>query len=155
VLETLGQQVDTTAEEQNAVADQETRNPLQGTRIFVVEDDPDINDVITLTLETAGVEVTQFLSVESALKALSEGQPPDLILTDCSIGENMNGPDLVNHVRNNPTLARIPIAFVAGVEERHPLHDPMVKTGCKVLPKPFETEDLISFVQEALRQQEP
>ncbi|MHC5595352.1 MAG: PAS domain-containing hybrid sensor histidine kinase/response regulator [Nostoc sp.] len=54
---------------------------LSDTQVLVVDDEPDIRDLVTFILQDYGVEVTAVSSAEEALQALSESIP-DVLISD-------------------------------------------------------------------------
>lgn len=50
--------------------------------IFVVEDDPNIRELVTYTLQSTGFDACGFENGSEFLKALSDGEKPELVLLD-------------------------------------------------------------------------
>ncbi len=66
----------------NQKNDLDTSRVLSGIRVLLVEDEPDIADLLIFVLETAGAEVLSFEYAELALE-LCESLYPDILL--CNI----------------------------------------------------------------------
>ena len=47
--------------------------------IFVVEDDPNIRELVTYTLQSTGVDACGFENGSEFLKALGDGEKPELV----------------------------------------------------------------------------
>ncbi|BDI15285.1 hypothetical protein ANSO36C_10870 [Nostoc cf. commune SO-36] len=68
------------------------------TQILVVDDEPDIRDLITFILQDYGVQVTAVASAEEALQALSESIP-DILISDIGMPKT-DGYMLMREVRS-------------------------------------------------------
>ncbi|WP_223278010.1 response regulator [Nostoc sp. 'Peltigera membranacea cyanobiont' 232] len=70
---------------------------LVGIRILLVEDEPDIADLLIFILETAGAEVMALMDAEAALSML-ELFHPDLLLSNVKL-PNRDGNWLIEQIR--------------------------------------------------------
>ncbi len=106
-------------------------------RILYVEDDPDIQAVARLALETvAGFRLLLCASGEEAV-TLAPGFAPHLILLDASL-PGMDGPATLVALRAQPGLARVPVVFLtahAGEDEAARF---CAQGAAGVLAKPFD-----------------
>ncbi|MEH1901513.1 MAG: PAS domain S-box protein [Nostoc sp.] len=71
---------------------------LSETQVLVVDDEPDIRDLITFILQDYGVEVTAVASAQEALQALSESIP-DVLVSDIGMPKT-DGYMLMREVRS-------------------------------------------------------
>ncbi|MBN3889275.1 MAG: PAS domain S-box protein [Nostoc sp. JL31] len=71
---------------------------LADTQVLVVDDEPDIRDLVTFILQDYGVEVTAVSSAEEALQALSESIP-DVLISDIGMPKT-DGYMLMREVRS-------------------------------------------------------
>ncbi|MEH2062584.1 MAG: PAS domain S-box protein [Nostoc sp.] len=71
---------------------------LSDTQVLVVDDEPDIRDLITFILQDYGVEVTAVASAQEALQALSESVP-DVLISDIGMPKT-DGYMLMREVRS-------------------------------------------------------
>lgn len=87
-------------------------------KVLVVDDDPDIVEILRLVLETDGYQV---LTAHSAADAFSklEATPPNLILLDVMMPEGTEGFQFVWKLRNEyaPELAQTPIVILSAIHE--------------------------------------
>ncbi|MFN6526006.1 response regulator [Nostoc sp. ChiSLP03a] len=96
----------------NQKINQETElNSLQqlvGTLILLVEDEPEIADLLTFILEAAGAEVVALSDAEEAL-ILVESLHPDILLCNMKL-PNRDGNWLIEQIRVNscPSLRQLP-----------------------------------------------
>ncbi|MBD2561995.1 MULTISPECIES: hybrid sensor histidine kinase/response regulator [Nostoc] len=70
---------------------------LSNTQVLVVDDEPDIRDLVTFILQDYGVEVTAVSSAQEALQALSESIP-DVLISDIGMPKT-DGYMLMREVR--------------------------------------------------------
>ncbi|MFW9261940.1 PAS domain S-box protein [Nostoc sp. CALU 546] len=71
---------------------------LSDTQVLVVDDEPDIRDLVTFILQDYGVEVTAVASAQEALQALSESIP-DVLISDIGMPKT-DGYMLMREVRS-------------------------------------------------------
>ena len=73
---------------------------LQGTRILVVDDDQDSQELLAFMLEQEGAEIQTASSAVEALSLVTQWQP-DVLLSDIGMPQ-MDGYTLIRHIRNLP-----------------------------------------------------
>jgi PAS domain S-box-containing protein len=133
---------------QSASPGRDTPSPAKDeARIFVVEDNEIVRQVISKTLEMVGYRVTALENAEKCLEALrAPDEPIDLLLTDV-VMPGMNGKQLVELlVQQRP---RLKVIFMSGYD-RHVLEQRDFGPCAHFLRKPFDSETLLLKVQEAL-----
>lgn len=79
-------------------------------QVLIVEDDPNIREMITRTLEKEGWSLAEAENGLVALERMQEN-PPDLILLDLMMPE-MDGFQFIVELRHNPDWHRIPVIIV-------------------------------------------
>ena len=70
---------------------------VPGLRVLLVEDDPDVRDVMRRLLDTLGCRTTPLATAEQALPLLQAAQPGpgfDVLLSDIALGAGMRGTEL-------------------------------------------------------------
>jgi two-component system, OmpR family, aerobic respiration control sensor histidine kinase ArcB len=80
--------------------------------VLVVEDDPDVRDVMVAVVENEGHTAVPAESSDEALRLLRSGLQPCLILVDRTIPANGGG-DFHTEQRADPKLATIPTIVVS------------------------------------------
>ena len=90
------------------------RKPL----ILVVEDDPSVQNLMKVLLEAEGYEV---IHAEDGLEGLvkMELQHPSLVILDLMM-PNVTGDRVIDEIRGDPRLNRVPLLVVSG---RHDVHE--------------------------------
>jgi DNA-binding response OmpR family regulator len=113
--------------------------------IMVVEDDTSILRQIEYALTTNGFEVTTATTGVEALKKMMLRRP-HLLLTDVMMPE-MDGHELVRSVRDDPSLADIPIIMLTALAQDESMIEGYSSGTDLYLTKPFEPAELVSFVR--------
>ncbi|MEX2189604.1 MAG: response regulator [Bacteroidota bacterium] len=86
-------------------------------QILIVDDEPVWLKVLGHLLETKGYTVKEAASGADALNTLKSYEP-DLILLDVRMPD-MNGFDLLDHIKKLPKLASKPVVFVSAMDDFH------------------------------------
>ena len=88
---------------------------LRGSRILVVEDDENAQEIFHRTLESWGVHSDAAVDGDEALARLqvagSRGEPYDAVLVDYGLGES-DGISVARTIRDQPSLKSIPLLMV-------------------------------------------
>lgn len=85
---------------QNQSTEANQQDLLEGIHILLVEDEPDIADLLLFVLQTAGATVRRCSSAEIALPLL-ESFRPDLLISDIQLLSH-DGNWLIQQIRNHP-----------------------------------------------------
>lgn len=111
--------------------------------ILIVDDSPTIRQMVTFCLRTMP-NVTSDTAADGveAWAKLQTGRF-DLLITDLNM-PNLDGRQLIDKVRSDPRLNRLPIIMVSTDAEKAQL----ANTGANVyLIKPFKPQDLVAAIQ--------
>jgi DNA-binding response OmpR family regulator len=117
--------------------------------IFVLEDDADIRRLVQFQLEGAGYSVRAYPALGSIVQD-AERQRPALFLLDIMVPGG-DGLDLCRRLRQNTTLASVPIIFLtARAAENDRVHG--LELGADdYITKPFAMRELLARVKAVLR----
>ena len=117
--------------------------------VLVVEDDPDIRELLKFTLERAGLKVVEAESGEDALTVL-DGPQPSVIIIDWML-PGINGVELTQRLRKDPLTSAMPlIMLTARGEEADKLKS--FDSGIDdYLTKPFSPKELVARVKALIR----
>jgi DNA-binding response OmpR family regulator len=83
------------------------------TKILVVDDEEHIRFLYSEELKEAGYEVASNATGEGMLELINK-EEPDIVLLDIKLGEDFNGLDLAQEVRNN--FQNLPIIIVTAYD---------------------------------------
>lgn len=120
----------------------EVRDAFSGASILLVEDEPDIRELLSTLLRLAGFEPTVCSSAEMGLEQLRE-QPFDLVLTDYALPRRTGG-WLIQQAKAEGLLEATPVVVVTA----HP--NPPDVDGYEVICKPFDLDELVNRVKQRL-----
>ena len=130
----------------------ETGNKPRGT-VLVVDDVPDVTEMIELLLKHAGYDVSTADSAQDALH-LARLNHYDLVISDIGMPE-MNGYELAAALRELAAYNKTPLIAVTGYSE-YDDRGRAVRAGFNVhLTKPIEPTQLLTLMRELLSQSEP
>jgi len=117
--------------------------------ILVVEDVPNILELLDVTLRFKGYPVTTASNGEEALEIVPT-QTPALVITDIMMPK-MDGYTLAFNLRRNPQTSHIPIIFLSATYVTPEDKDFAMSLGAvRFLEKPVDTEDFLLTVAEVL-----
>lgn len=103
-------------------------------RIFLVEDEPAVRDLLRHALERRGYHVEIGATGAEGLALCDELEPPDLLITDLIL-PGATGPVIVEKLRQRAPAVKV--LLMSGYAE-HPLLDAVHAAGEPCLVKPFE-----------------
>lgn len=115
-------------------------------KIFVVEDDKAIRNLITTTLEMEGYHYYTADSGNSAIIGILS-EKPDVIILDLGLPD-MNGIDIIKKVR---TWSDIPIIIVSARSDDKDKIDALDAGADDYLTKPFSTNELLARLRVTIR----
>jgi DNA-binding response OmpR family regulator len=110
--------------------------------ILVVDDEPQIVDLLTSALEDEGYQVACAYDGEQAWNLVHQ-QAPDLIISDVSM-PRLDGLDLVRRMRRCWQLARTPVILMSAAQRTVDVQDAVF------VPKPFDLDRMLSLVHSEL-----
>lgn len=112
--------------------------------IMVVDDDPDIRDMMELVLAMRGYRVISAQDGVDALAQLEHGARPSLVLLDLML-PHIDGMEVVRAIKSDPSLAPIPVVVVSGDGTAR---QKAVEGGADAcLLKPVELDELVRTVR--------
>lgn len=122
---------------------------MNGQKILIVEDEPEIRDMLAFSLERGGYSITLAEDGESALRMLDQ-QRPDLVLIDWML-PGISGIELANRLRRNEPTHDLPlIMLTARSEEGDKLKSFSIGVDDYVT-KPFSSKELLARIKALLR----
>jgi CheY-like chemotaxis protein len=117
--------------------------------ILVVEDIPNVLELLEVTLRFQGYQVVSAHNGQEALEIL-ESETPALIITDILMPK-LDGFALVQELRSNPKTMGIPVIFLSATyvtpEDRQ---FAMSLGASRFIEKPIDTEDFLLTIAEIL-----
>ena len=119
------------------------------TRVLVVEDDPDISELVARYLDKAGYTTTRVTSGRDALDAV-RSKPPDLIVLDVMLPQ-VDGLEVCRLLRADDKTAAIPIIMLTARADESERIVGLEMGADDYLAKPFSPNELVARVRALLR----
>jgi DNA-binding response OmpR family regulator len=117
-------------------------------RILLVDDDPDIRDMLSFKLANAGFEVHSEADGETGLAASRELQP-DVVLLDWMM-PGLTGPEVCQQLREDPDTASTPIILLTARAQEADIQRGFATGADDYISKPFSPRELVSRVNALL-----
>ena len=118
-------------------------------KILIADDDPDIRDILKLTLAEENYETIEAKNGEEALEII-RAKPLDLVLLDYKMPK-IDGITLCNLIKKDLLLAHLPIIMVTGKGEISDRIDGIDSGADDYIVKPFEPKELLARIRMVLR----
>ncbi|MEI7998704.1 MAG: response regulator [Candidatus Omnitrophota bacterium] len=117
-------------------------------KILIIDDDPDILDVLDLTL-SENYTVISACNGKEGLELL-KAKSPDLVITDYNMPV-MNGPEFCRNLRKDILLRHLPVIMLTGKGETRDMVTGIESGADDYLIKPFEPETLLARIRMILK----
>jgi phosphate regulon transcriptional regulator PhoB len=118
-------------------------------KILIVDDEPDIVQLISYNLKKEGFHIATARDGEEALKKVREGHL-DLIILDLML-PGIHGMELCRILRNNPKTAHVPIIMLTARGEESDKVRGLDSGADDYMTKPFSPKELMARVKAILR----
>ncbi|MGL5806103.1 MAG: response regulator transcription factor [Xenococcaceae cyanobacterium] len=125
-------------------------NSQKDKQLLLIDDDPNLILLVKDYLEFRGFQVTTAENGREALDIL-EADIPDMIICDVMMPE-MDGYELVKHIRQDSRTNRIPVLFLSAKGQSHDRVKGLAEGADVYMVKPFEPEELVAQVEASLFQ---
>jgi two-component system phosphate regulon response regulator PhoB len=121
--------------------------------ILVVEDEPAIQELITVTLTRNGHDVRRTASAADAYRAVAEALP-DVILLDWMLPDG-SGPSLARRLRSEARTREVPIIMLTARASDDDKVAGLESGADDYVTKPFSPRELEARIQAVLRRRTP
>ena len=118
-------------------------------RVLIVEDEPDIRDLIAFHLERDGYQVSKSKSGADALHQVRTSTP-DLVLLDLMLPE-ISGLEVCRRLRQDPATASLPIIILTARGEEVDRVLGLELGADDYITKPFSPKEVVARVRAVLR----
>jgi two-component system phosphate regulon response regulator PhoB len=122
---------------------------MNANAILLIEDEPEIRDMLRFSLTRAGFEVVGVESAEEGLANL-DGVLPSLLIVDWML-PGMSGIDFARRVRQDPHTGQLPIIMLTARGEETDKLKSFDSGVDDYVTKPFSPRELIARVRALLR----
>ncbi len=125
--------------------------PVPEARLVVVDDEPNIRDLLTTSLRFAGFEVHPAPDATTAHRLVQEVHP-DLVVLDVMLPD-MDGFTLTRRLRAGGE--HVPVVFLTARDESSDAVQGLTVGGDDYITKPFSLEEVIARIRAVLRRTRP
>ncbi len=120
-------------------------------KILIIEDVPEMAQLICMYMEKAGFEILSCETAETALEKLSAGYIPDLVLLDLNL-PGMSGLEFLKKFRNSQKTT-IPVIIVSARDDDEDIIAGLNYGADEFVTKPFSPKVLVARAQAKLTRQ--
>lgn len=117
---------------------------IQTARVLVVDDEPEITEIVQTFLADAGYQVRVENMSNNAMKVAKDFKP-DIILLDIMM-PGIDGYDVCRDIKADPEFAHTPIIFLTGKDRNDDMGRSFKSGGDMFIKKPFSCERLLEIV---------
>ena len=124
--------------------------------LFVIEDDPDLQTILTFNLQKQGYKVRCFAKAEEILFFLDSSPKlaPIGFVVDVNLAGRMNGLELTRQLRNQKRFSKSPILMLTAKGESPDVVKGLDEGADDYLPKPFDMDVFVARLKSCLRRGE-
>ena len=120
-----------------------------GKKILLVEDEPDIQTIVKIALETIGGFTVRICSSGREALETIEAFDPDCILLDVMM-PGMDGPTTLKALRQLPGFATTPVIFMTAKVQPQEVAEYKALGALDMISKPFNPMTLASTLRQML-----
>ena len=118
-------------------------------KVYIVEDDENIREIVIYALQSAGFEAEGFETGEEFLAALDAGLP-SLVLLDIMLPE-VDGLMILKRIRSIPKAKQLPVIMLTAKNSEYDKVKGLDMGADDYISKPFGVMELISRINAVLR----
>jgi two-component system alkaline phosphatase synthesis response regulator PhoP len=118
-------------------------------KILIAEDERDIRDLITFTLNFGGYQVVAAANGEEALEK-ARVEIPDLIMMDVRMPK-MTGYEACQEMKKDDRIKHIPVVFLSAKGQESEVATGLDVGAVEYILKPFSPDELTAKVKELLQ----
>ncbi|MBK1647980.1 phosphate regulon transcriptional regulator PhoB [Rhabdochromatium marinum] len=117
--------------------------------VLIVDDEPDIRELIRFTLEETGFRVLEAAHADAARKQLAT-EPPHLLLLDWML-PGRSGLELAAQLKQNPRTRTLPIIMISARGEEEDRVKGLDTGADDYISKPFSPREMVARIKAVLR----
>ena len=118
-------------------------------RVLIIEDTPDIRNLLRFLLQSTGIQVMAVGDGKSALELIECWPAPDVILLDRML-PYVDGDELLRAIRAEPTWAHVPIIVVSAKAQSEEIAEAMAAGATEYITKPFSPMNVMKIMEKHL-----
>jgi DNA-binding response OmpR family regulator len=114
-------------------------------RVLIVEDQPDIRELIRMTLELEDLEVHEAVNGDDGI-GQAQALQPSLVLLDVMMPGSIDGFTVCERIRSDPRLKRTRVVLLTARAQAEDRVRGMKAGADEYLVKPFSPRELLNVV---------
>jgi DNA-binding response OmpR family regulator len=118
---------------------------MNGKDVLVVEDDPDINELVGAYVQMAGFAYRAAHDGATALRQVSEHKP-SLIVMDLMLPDT-DGMEVCRQLKANPNTRQIPVLVLTALDQEEQRAQGRACGLAAYMTKPFDPDDLMDTIR--------
>lgn len=119
-------------------------------RILVVDDDPELLQLVRVLLDRINAETITAANAADAAQKLRTQPLPDLLILDLMLPD-VSGVDFLRQLRGKSTFDTLPVLVLSAVIDPITIRGALDAGADRYLTKPYIANNLLTVVQEILR----
>lgn len=119
-------------------------------RILVVDDDPELLQLVRVLLDRINVETIVAENAVTAAKFLRTQPLPDILILDLMLPD-VAGTDFLRQLRSKSIFDRLPVLVLSAVVDADTIRQALDAGADRYVTKPYLANTLLSTVQDILR----
>ncbi|PJF28196.1 MAG: hypothetical protein CUN52_13485 [Phototrophicales bacterium] len=123
-------------------------------RVLVVDDDPALQKLVTTLLQRAGMDSVGALTAASAAEVLKERPLPNVIILDMMLPDT-SGIEFLKQMRSKEIFDHVPVVILSALADPDQIREALNSGADRYLTKPYIVNNLISTVQDLIRNGRP
>jgi DNA-binding response OmpR family regulator len=119
-----------------------------GAVVLVVDDEPEIRDLIALNIEAAGHRVHKAVDAPSALR-IARDHAPDVIVLDVML-PGLDGYELLRLLKSDGSLSAVPVVMLTALDDPESRIRGGIEGALRYVTKPFTRRELVGAIEDVL-----
>ncbi len=119
------------------------------TKIYCVEDDESVRELVVYALQSSGFEASGFVTADEFFPAIKSGLP-DLVLLDIML-PGIDGMEILKELRKNPQTQHLPVIMLTARTSEYDKITGLDSGADDYVAKPFGVMELIARIKAVLR----
>lgn len=124
--------------------------PTTKPRILVIDDDPDLQKLVSSLFDHAGLDYIPALTAAEGAEVLRQKPLPDLVLLDLMLPD-VSGLEMLRQIRSKDVFDSIPIIILSALADPNTIRKGLDLGADRYLTKPYLANNLTSTVFEVLK----
>ncbi|HVU11718.1 MAG TPA: response regulator [Phototrophicaceae bacterium] len=119
-------------------------------RVLVVDDDPELLQLVKVLLGRINAEAIMAENAEVAAQILVSGPLPDLVILDMMLPD-VSGVEFLRQMRSKPVFDNLPVLILSALIDPERIRAALDAGADRYLTKPYIANNLLTVVQDILR----